>query len=140
MKHLISKICAGALTAIMTAGIICGNASAVSKSGTFSSATNPKVKFDFTISYTQPSTTVAYGTATVSNTNSPRIYYPSIYVSATLYGKGSENSTASQTFSYASEGTVTASRAASDTTGGVYGNFRAYGNSEYGEVSGSLRM
>lgn len=73
----------------------------------------------------------------VSEVGTRSYYYPYIYIFCVLYGKNSTNSTNSTTVKNTYYGSVSASRDVGDCAGRGYGEFRAYGNSAYGDVYGS---
>ncbi len=74
----------------------------------------------------------------VEEVGSNPYYYPSIYVKGVLYGNGTTNSVNDKTFTNTYYGDVSVSRGTGDCSGIGYGNFRASGNSAYGDVYGTL--
>lgn len=115
------------------------------ESDIFTSTTKYKIKFELTVSSRALSGAAYVLTSSVVEIpNEPLYinpyYYPHLYVKAHLYGTGSTNSIVDKTFDNAYKGEVSASRSSADCEGEGFGYFRAYGNDDYGEVKGTVKV
>lgn len=139
MKRIIKRVIALCLAAAMSTGL-CLSANALSAYKDFPGDEGYELTFRLYVTSRNVGGNGPYQLVVQAvETDGKPYYYPYLYVKGTLFGTGSSNSVAEETFDNAYKGTVTTGTIATAVCEGHgRGEFRAYGNDDYGEVSGYL--
>lgn len=139
MKRFLKRITALSLATVMTLGF-CLTANAATAKKTFTGTSGYRLQFELTVSSQTVASAIYQLKASTKETGTNPYYYPHIYVKGVLYGIGTQNSVQERTFDNAYSGEVIVSRDDNDCDGYGFGTFQAYGNTAYGNVTGTVRV